>query len=294
MKGLIAIIVIGIIVIYFNREQPYHPKKIWTYWDNPDSIPKTVTKCMSSWAKWNPRDEIVLLTKKNYKGYVTIPQEIATHPNFNDNPTRFADLVRIWTLAEHGGIWIDSSTIVNTSLSWVYPWYINGDKEFSGFYLDGFTEEGKTPVIENWFFACTKGSPFVRAWRDEFSQMARYQSVEIYVTSRIRMGVDPQKISNTTYLAMHIAVQKVLQIDRYPMDTLLLRKAEDGSLYTNDKKIVSYFPHMTGPYEYLVKAKWNSEKAIEGLCGSSYDMVKLRGAERKVLETRDDIQECLF
>jgi hypothetical protein len=250
----------------FRERKNYNqaPKRIWTYWDREDRIPKTVKMCMRGWAKWNPDYEIVLLTKKNYRGYVTIPEELTSHPNFNDMPARFADLVRVWVLAEHGGIWIDSSIILKAPLDdWLFPKYA----EFSGFYIDGMTKT--TPVIENWFFACNKGSPFVKKWRDEFSKIAQYSCVEQYVTSRIQMGVDIEKITIPIYLAMHVSAQKVLQLDQYPMESMILRKAEDG------------------PFRYLVDAKWDSEKGIRAAClDPSYQtpILKLRGIERNILE----------
>ena len=78
---IIVIVVFCIIIgfaLSFQEKKKYNlePKKIWTYWDNPNKIPKTVQMCISSWAKYNPSYEIILLTKKNFKGYVTIPDEI--------------------------------------------------------------------------------------------------------------------------------------------------------------------------------------------------------------------------
>jgi len=273
---IIILLTICVVVGYAILEKKSYnlaPKKIWTYWDNPAKVPKTVRMCMKGWAKWNPGYEIVLLTKKNFKGYVTIPLRILGNPNFHDNPTRFADLVRIWTLAEHGGIWIDSSTILKQSIdSWLFPHYA----EFSGFYINGFTKNPAYPVIENWFFACNKGSPFVRLWRDEFSKIADYANVVEYAKSREKMGVDLQGIDNPVYLAMHVAAQKVLQLDQYPLDSLYLQRAEDG------------------PFRYLVDAKWNSEKALSLACyDSQYQgpIMKMRGNERKVLEEKieDDL-----
>jgi len=272
------------------------PRTIWTYWDNPDAIPRTVKKCIQRIKEYNPHDKVILLTKNNFKGYVTIPPELITDPSFNDMPARFADLVRIWVLAEHGGIWVDSSTIVNESFNWVFPWFSN-EYEFSGFYIDEMTRKGDkgdkgaiVPVIENWFFACVKGSPFVRKWRDEFSMISHYSSVEAYVQSRIKMGVDIQGIKIPIYLAMHIAAQKVLQIDKYPLDTLVLRKAEDGA-FLHGKWQWSVYGSVA-PFRYLVEAKWNSEKALER-CHTDA-MIKLRGAERNIIEKRDDLLKCYF
>ena len=221
---------------------------------------------MESWRKHNPDYEITLLTKKNYVGYVNIPLEIASHSNFHDNPTRLADLVRAYALKEHGGVWLDSSILLKAPLdNWLFPHYA----EFSGFYLQAVTKPHLPPVIENWFFACNKGSPFMKQWCEEFSQLAHYPTVEKYVESRKSMGVDIEKIRDPIYLAMHVAAQKVLQLDKYPLESLYLQKAEDG------------------PFRYLVDAKWDSEKALRLACHDpTYQgpIMKMRGEERNVLE----------
>jgi len=265
---IMIVLLLMIMAFVFQDKKQYNraPRKLWTYWDDPLKIPKTVTMCMKGWAKWNPDYQITLLTKKNYHSYVTIPDEIRTHPNFQDSPQRFSDLIRLWTLAEHGGVWIDASILLHAPLdNWLFPKYA----EFSAFYLDGVTEKKQYPVIESWFFACNKGSSFVRKWRDEFSQIGRYPSVDKYVESCIQMGVDIQKINEPNYLAIHIAAQKILQLDQYPIDSLILQKAEDG------------------PFRYLIDAKWNSEKAVRLACSDSRyttPIIKLRGRERSVLE----------
>ena len=267
MHTNIIIFIIIIIILLFGifRRQNYNiaPKIIWTYWDNPDKIPKTVKMCMESWKRYNPDYEIVLLTKKNYFSYITIPVELSSHPNFNDSSARFSDLVRLYALVEYGGIWIDSSILLKSSFDWLFPKYA----EFSGFYLESFTKT--TPVIESWFLACNKDSPFIKLWRDEFIQISRYPNVEKYVESRKNLGVDYEKIKDPIYLAIHIAAQKVLQIDKYPLDSLILRKAEDG------------------PFKYLVDTNWDSEKALQLACSNKkyqFPIMKMRSVERDILE----------
>lgn len=273
MKSIIIVLIILLFIgLLLTQTKNYCkiPKKIWTYWDNPDKIPKTVKICMEGWRKYNPDYEIILLTKTNYNKYVTIPEDIAKNPNFNDNPTRFADLVRIWVLAQNGGVWVDSSIILKAPLE---SWLFLRPAEFSGFYIAAFTKDNLPPVIENWFFACNKDSQFVKLWKDEFSQIAKYPSVEKYVKSRKEMGVKIDGINEPVYLAMHVAAQKILQVDKYPLDSLILRKAENG------------------PFKYLVENEWNSEKAIEFACkNKEYQspIMKLRGCERKIIEPKID------
>jgi hypothetical protein len=268
---IIALVVFCIIIgfaLSFQDKKKYNlaPKKIWTYWDNPDKIPKIVKMCIEGWTLSNPNYEIILLTKKNFKGYVTIPDEIRNSINFQDNPARFSDLVRLWTLAEHGGIWVDASILLKVSLDeWLFPKYA----EFSGFYIDMMTKQKEYPIIESWFFACNKDSKFVKLWRDEFSKIALYPNIEKYLESRKEMGVDYEKISNPHYLAIHVAAQKILQIDKYPLDSLILQRAEDG------------------PFKYLVDAKWDPEKGLRLACDTkSYQapIMKIRSDERVILD----------
>lgn len=282
MKYFIYVICIILFITWFIfRERTNYnqaPKKIWTYWDNPIKIPNVVELCMASWKKFHPEYQIVLLTKKNYKGYVTIPEELTTHHNFNDSAQRFSDLIRLWVLAEHGGIWIDSTILLKGSMEeWLFPHYA----EFSGFYLDGFTKKKEFPVVESWFLACNKGSPFIRKWRDEFSRMAQFITVEKYIQSLRHNGVDMQNIQNPNYLAIHVACQKVFQLEHYPLDSIYVQKAEDG------------------PFRYLADTKWDSEKAVELACYSpEYQgpIMKMRGSERDALEKRLDydltVEKC--
>ena len=240
-------IIVGFAAVYaiFDKKSYNQaPKKIWTYWDS--KVPKTVHMCMKGWAKWNPEYEIVLLTKKNFKGYCTIPLNILGHPNFHDKPSRFARLVQLWTLAEHGGVWIDATVLLSQPLgSWMFPHYA----ECSGFYTRDQL------AIEPWFFACNKGSPFVKRWRDEYSTLAMYPNVGAY--SGLKNPI-------------HVAAEKVLQ--RYTKDSLYLQ--EDG------------------PLRYLIDAKWNSEKALMNACAMPKPpIMTLRGDERRIMEQKieDDL-----
>lgn len=270
--NIIVFILVGLIVsvlsLLFGQKKNYNtvPRKIWTYWDNPDKIPKVVKMCMESWKKSNPDYEIVLLTKKNYKGYVTIPDEIRSHPHYNDSPQRFADLVRLYALEEHGGIWIDASVLVKEHFDkWLFPKYA----EFAGYYQKGYSVNDKTPAIENWFMAAHKNSKFIKMWKQEFLEMATFKDIQLYLDSRRDMGVKFDNFRNPFYLAAYVAAQKVIQYDKYPLDTLILRNSEEG------------------PFKYLMDAKWLPEKAMKLACSDKKyqtPLMKMTSDERNILE----------
>jgi hypothetical protein len=243
------------------------PKHIWTYWDNPDTVPKSVKMCMESWKKHNPDYEIHLITKQNYAEFADIPSTISNHPNMNDSHQRFSDLVRLYVLAKHGGVWCDSSILVGEPFS---KWLVPG-KDLNGFSIKYGGYDRPHPIIESWFFICPKESPFVRAWRDEFAKLCDYNSVKSYVDSRREMGVDVENWSATPeYLAIHVSAQKILQIDKYPLNKLAIFPSEDG------------------PFKYLVKHNWDGLKGLTAACSDmSYrkPFMKLRGSERQSLES---------
>ena len=252
------------------------PKVFYTFWDDPQKVPDSVKRCMATWTKHNPGFKTVLLHTGNLKQYVPdLTDEVLNHPRFNDMPQRLADLARIQVLARHGGYWVDASVIMTAPLS---TWLNNtASHEYAGFYIQGFTKT--TPVIENWFFACAPGSPFVAKWRDEFLRLKDYASAEEYVQSVRDLGVDFSGIEGPEYLAMHVAAQRVLA--DYPADTLKLHKAEDSA------------------FKHLVLKNWDSVKAVEWLCETmntpdASPFIKLRGLERRVVDEDPRLKKCIF
>jgi len=171
--------------------------------DNPDTL--NIQNAL------DPRDDVVILTKKNYKGYVVIPEDISEHPVFTINRQRLRDLICLWVLAEHGGIWINTVHQEHGGI-WInivhqehgvnlleLPY--NSDKEFNGYY----TKNG----IDTRYMKCKKGTPFISAWRDEYSRMAQFPSVERYLESRsigaIRYeNMDPLMVACKLILPEHI------------------------------------------------------------------------------------------
>lgn len=274
--NILIFIIVGFILsvlsILFRQKKNYNlvPKKIWTYWDNSDKLPKAVKLCMESWKKYNPEYEIVLLTKKNYKGYVTIPKEIREHPHFNDSAARFSDLIRLYVLEEHGGIWIDSSVLVKKSFDdWLFPKYA----EFAGYYMGSITVDKQYPALESWFLAANKNSKFIKLWKQEFLEIGTFKDIQSYLDSRKNMGVNFEKIRDPHYLAIYIAALKVFQIDKYPLDTLILRDSEEG------------------PFKYLRDALWYPEKAMKLACSDKKyqePLMKMRSDERKILDNELD------
>lgn len=262
-------IVIGVLMFYTTRRRRI-PKIIWSYWHDPDHRPRVVDLCVRSWEASNPEYEVRFMNQENYSRYINLP----SHKNLRDSPTRFADLLRICIIEKYGGIWIDSSVFVSRPFS---EWLFAGDADFYGFYLQAWTVEH--PVLENWFFAARPHSRFVRLWRDEFTQLAAFDSCDDYLRSRREMGVEFENIQIPNYHAMHVAAQKVIQLDRDKYgDHLLLLVAEDTA------------------YRYLDENGWDSTRAVQKICSEAdtSPIIKIRGLERRAIDQHGlDVDKCM-
>jgi hypothetical protein len=279
---VISLLLITIIMFYGqkykeNYENYEIPKIIWTYWDG--TTPDIVNKCIDTWRKHNPTYEIIILNKNNLNNY--LPEVDFSKMKNIENPAHFSDMVRIHVLAKNGGIWCDASIICLKSFDWINELRNKENSEFVGFYIDSFTKneyKKKAPVIENWFFACIKGSEFVSNWRDEYKRITEFESRKQYLENVKSSNIDFQNIGMNEYLAMHISAQKILQSGQ--TYKLSLIKAEDDA------------------FKYLTQNDWDSKKAIQNLVDCNNEsiktssscsflqgkIIKLRGDDRKQLE----------
>ena len=269
---LLAIVVVCIKLQLDNSEQfivsaqGKFPKIIWTYWASIDNIPPIISKCIATWKNYSPDYTINLITSDNIKTFIDMSYEDLKAISWNDGPTRDSDIVRLNVLARHGGFWLDASIICTVSLDWIQM--RPSDADFFGFYLKGWTNDSRYPVIENWMFACVVGSPFVTAWRDEFMRIGDYQSIQAYIDD-VRKTVNIQGINAMPhYLAMHVAAQCVLQRNVVPFNLDLVDATDP----------------VEGPLYYAAQNEWNSEKAVENMCLFKTPIIKLRSSERKIVE----------
>lgn len=92
---------------------------IWICWfQGIEKAPELVKKCYKSVKKWYPDNNIVLITKENFKDYVDIPEYIINkwEKGIISN-THFSDILRASLLIKNGGLWLDA-TVLCTGNSW--------------------------------------------------------------------------------------------------------------------------------------------------------------------------------
>ena len=143
---------------------------IWIFWyQGIENAPDIVKMCTES-VKRNAHDHpVILIDKDNYKDYVNIPEHILSKINEGKiSLTHFSDILRFNLLADHGGIYLDSTVFVtNDSGEDVFDW-----SKYS-LYTCHTEIRPETDVAKgawvSYIFATSKGNPFAKYMVDMFN-----------------------------------------------------------------------------------------------------------------------------
>lgn len=236
------------------------PKHYYTYWHSL-TPPDLVQLCFDRFEELNP----------GWTGHILNERDLAKipHPkNFDkiNTPAHRADWVRCYTLAKHGGVWLDSSIIMLKPLeSWV-------DMDFNG--LQGFWIGD---AFENWAFAVPQNCPFMSAWRDEF-QNAIEVGFDTYATMpRVQPLAKLQK--GLPYLTMHLCWRVVrAKMPDYPLKAT---QSTDGPF------VVQKSTHFLTLFTVLKLSFFPKSKLN---LSSDVTFLKLRGSERRGLQRMLDLK----
>ncbi|ARN72875.1 capsular polysaccharide synthesis protein [Oceanicoccus sagamiensis] len=187
------------------------PKKIWFLWlQGYDEAPKLVQRCFESWQYHNPDWELTFLTEDNMADYIDLglpAEKMAklTRP-------LISDLVRLKLLAEHGGVWVDSTCICKQPLDHWLGQYLD-----SGFFV--FHQHDKERILTSWFMASEPGNALTSKMYHGFSDYFLNNSFSNYGRFKRPLRKLTEKILNksprTTRYWFSPFVSKVLRISPY-------------------------------------------------------------------------------
>lgn len=150
---------------------------VWSCWlQGWEKAPELARACQNS-LKGNLRNvEIVEIDEENYMEWVTLPEYVVEKYRKGHIPhALFSDMLRLHLLAEHGGVWIDSTVLasplpspkeegcVKSPYSPSWEEIVNADLFVFQYTRPGYRWSGN---ISNWFIASKKGNPFILTLRD--------------------------------------------------------------------------------------------------------------------------------
>ena len=83
------------------------------WWQGEENCPKVIQLCRASLRRHCGNHKVIIITKDNYKDYVTLPEYIISKVNAGYiSLTHLSDIIRAELLVKYGGLWIDSTVFV--------------------------------------------------------------------------------------------------------------------------------------------------------------------------------------
>lgn len=229
-----TIVIIALCVACFWEDKSHFsvPKTIWTYVSPLTRSlygEKLLQRCVDSWKTHHPDFRIVVMTEDDYRRYVThLPDELDFtkrgahhHPVFHDE---FSSLLRLYVLAEYGGVWLDPTVELKKPLT---QWLFSVPTTFAGV-CRGTIVQTRPPILDTWLLAAMPDQEWVTRWRDEYTRAAEFASMDKYIESR-RMTT--RQGSNLP--SVMVAAQALLQQEKSP--ELWMKKME---LWREDDPVV--------------------------------------------------------
>lgn len=143
----------------------------WCWLQGTDNAPVLAKACLASLKKSLTNVEIVELSEENYIQWVALPEYIVQKYKKGRIPAAlFSDMLRLQLLAEHGGVWIDSTVMCTTPDNKAKGLYHPSWEDIikSKLYVFQYTKPGLkwSGNTSNWFIASKKGNPFIMTLRD--------------------------------------------------------------------------------------------------------------------------------
>lgn len=285
MIVIILCIILIVVLCVYHLFFPSPTRIIWSYWHD-ENIPIPVQECIQTWKDQNPNYTVNFLNNKTYRQFIDVDVSKLRHAHHH--PQRFTDYMRLLILKKYGGVWLDSTIILNKPLdSW-----IDHSKEYNGFYLASFTKENQPPMIETWFMQCKKNSKFISLWCDEFMRTNEFETIGLYLEDLKSKNVDFGYIMGPDYMATNTSCFYIIQNNKHFIDNFNLKMAEltafayinETSGDCNDEIIKNKF-NPDGRY-----CDWKSKEAVDILRTGKYKdepVIKLRGNERQFLNPGD-------
>ena len=182
---------------------------IWCYWSQGiENIPSFPRKCLDNWKTILPSNDFKInVIDKN----IFLKKQNEISENFFDKLTyqQQSDIVRLSLLYDHGGIWIDITSILTDDLSWVIDKFNKGYEQV-GFYIIYPSYKITKDVLENWFIAVKNPHNYIIFhWRKAFMRILTESIKNNNKINNSKTWKETNKVvipnMLRTYLSMHVA-----------------------------------------------------------------------------------------
>ena len=191
----------------FANERFSIPKKIWVFWDKPESqVPNMVSKCYKIIRKLCPDYEFNQINLENYKNFfnadnIDDAKILKIFENDKILITQKTDVLRHYLMKKFGGFWLDSSIILLESLDWIYKLdsenLSNSKYDTYMFKANYHSTNDKKPVLESWFIASKPNERFHTLVLDRLVNILNQPDLQMELDKlKADKDVDYQKFGN--------------------------------------------------------------------------------------------------
>jgi hypothetical protein len=152
---------------------------IWTLWfQGFESAPEVVHLCARVWRARNPGWTLIQLSDENLADYID-PDELAELRALNLPTQKLANLIRMYLISRHGGVWSDATCFCCRPLdSWLPDYMTSGFFAYRFAADDWLRKYGSSPlraltgrsdhrIMSNWFMVAVKGNALATTFYEE-------------------------------------------------------------------------------------------------------------------------------
>lgn len=231
-------------------------KCIWTYW-NSSTWPKIVYLCQKSWHRNFKDYDIRVLSEKTF---LAMQPDIDVSLFRKLTPQQQSDYVRLYLLAEYGGIWMDCTILAISNLKWL-------EEKFEENKLVLFRYNENPYLVESWFIAAREANHEVMTtWKQTYRTLL----YEAYQDGVLAIHKSPlwgkmQKKGIKSYMQKYLAVYVVHDhcvrtIPSYKLafmrDTLLL----DNYLVRSSCTMTFFGLYSDHAFPFIKFTKWERSR----------------------------------
>jgi hypothetical protein len=150
---------------------------VWMLWlQGFEQAPEIVRFCLHSWKTRNPGWKVVTLDNESLSEYID-SDSLSVLRGLDINHTKRANLIRLYLISRHGGVWADATGFCVRPLDDWLPEYMG-----SGFFA--FRNPGPDRILSNWFLASVKDNLLASTFYELHTDFFRKNSFPLQHTNK--------------------------------------------------------------------------------------------------------------